>query len=57
MINCDWCGRELAEKADYCTLIVHRSNQNVLFPIPYCDVSCLIADWKDSGDVDLEVKQ
>jgi hypothetical protein len=57
MTECDWCGRELAEKADYCTLIVHRSNQNVLFPIPYCDVSCLIADWKDSGDVDVEVKQ
>jgi hypothetical protein len=51
MSNCDYCGRDLTAKSDYCTLVVHRSNQNVIFPIAYCDVACLAADWQASGDL------
>ena len=51
MSKCDYCGRDLTAKSDYCTLVVHRSNQNVIFPIAYCDVACLAADWQASGDL------
>lgn len=50
--SCDFCGRNLIGKADYCHLVIYRAKQNVIFPIAYCDVSCLAADWKASGDLE-----
>ena len=52
--NCDYCGRDLSSKADYCTLVIHRSKKNVIFPIAYCDVACLAADWQASGDIEVK---
>ena len=49
--TCDYCGRNLIGKDDYCHLVIYRANQNVIFPIAYCDVSCLAADWQASGDL------
>ena len=49
--TCDYCGRDLVGKSDYCHLVIYRSKQHVIFPIAYCDVSCLAADWNASGDL------
>ena len=53
---CDFCGRDLTGKKDYATLVIHRSEQSVIFPIPYCDVTCLAADWEATGDL-IKVKE
>ncbi len=43
---CDYCKKDLAGKADTCSLIVHKNVDAVIFTWDYCDVACLAAGWQ-----------